>query len=290
MSDWVTIDQQLCDNCGICMIRCMLCFRREGETMNARADEQCCNLCGHCVALCPQDAISHRLLDRDNFVEVGEGVSFDTDQFISFIRQRRSHRHFKKQEIERADLEKLIDACRYAPTGSNMQSLGIIVVQDKEKIKRLSDLTVDYFEQAIEQMESKTGQFETIGEEAPDHLQPIMGMREGLKNIVKAREYGFEVIFHQAPAVMIFHAPTSTSTPKDDCVIASTTVSLAAMTMGLETCYIGLFEFAANTYQPVIEELNLPPNHKALSILILGYPKLKFIKAVDRKPMRVRWE
>jgi nitroreductase len=98
-----------------------------------------------------------------------------------------------------------------------------------------------------------------------------------------------EVIFHRAPAVMLFHSPSETSTPKDDCVIASTTVTLAARTLSLETCYIGLFEFVANRYPPIVEELGLPPGHKVYSILVLGYPVLEFLRAVDRKPMKVRW-
>ncbi len=34
----------------------------------------------------------------------------------------------------------------------------------------------------------------------------------------------------------------------------------------------------------------LPPHHKVYSVLILGYPQLKFLRAVDRKPIEVTWE
>ena len=114
-------------------------------------------------------------------------------------------------------------------------------------------------------------------------------MADTLKMVVTARKFGMEVIFHRAPVVMLFHSPTVTSTPKDDCVIASTTVTLAARTLSLETTYIGLFEFVANRYPPIVQELDLPPGHKVFSILVLGYPKLKFLRAVDRKPMKTRW-
>jgi hypothetical protein len=32
-----------------------------------------------------------------------------------------------------------------------------------------------------------------------------------------------------------------------------------------------------------------PEDHKVLSTLILGYPKFKYLRAVDRDPMRVKW-
>jgi nitroreductase len=81
-----------------------------------------------------------------------------------------------------------------------------------------------------------------------------------------------------------------TSTPKDNCVIASTTAALTARTMGLEACYIGLMEFAANSDPALLKALDLPRGHLVYSIIILGYPKLKFLRAVDRKPMEARWE
>lgn len=88
---------------------------------------------------------------------------------------------------------------------------------------------------------------------------------------------------------MIFHSVSPTSTPKDNCVIAAQTVTLASMTLGLESCYIGLFEAAANAYSPLIEELALPANHQVLSVLILGYARMKYFRTVDRKPIPVRW-
>ena len=103
------------------------------------------------------------------------------------------------------------------------------------------------------------------------------------------REPGRDTVFHQAPVVWIFHSPEATSAPKDNGVIASTTVALTAMTMGLESCYIGIFEAAA-TYRPIVQELNLPAGHKVFSVLIMGYPTWTYHRTVDRSPVKVRFE
>jgi nitroreductase len=228
-------------------------------------------------------------MDMDNFISIDGGTKFDIEDFTHFVRGRRSHRRFKDRSIPKKDLETLIDLCRYAPTGSNRQTLEIMVVQDREKINRLSNYTVDFFEKKIDWLAQEAEAYRAAGKEVPQIFTSALTMRDTLNLVVMARQAGFEVIFHQAPAVMIFHSPVETSTPKDDCVIASTTITLAARTMGLETCYIGLFEFAANTYEPVIEELGLPEGNKVFSVLILGYPALKFHRAVDRKPLKVQW-
>ena len=101
---------------------------------------------------------------------------------------------------------------------------------------------------------------------------------------------GFDAIFYMAPATVIFHAPVQTSAPKDNGVIASTTMGLLARTMGLEFTYIGLFELASKSYEPMIEELNLPPGHEVTSCIILGYPAMRFLRTVDRNPIETRWE
>jgi len=287
MTSWVTIDKEKCIACGICLMRCPLVFSTKDDEMEANADADRCNLCGHCVSLCPTDAIVHSKLDMDNFGEIDEPVTFEPDTFIQFIRQRRSHRHFKDTAIPREDLEKLVDTCRYAPTGSNVQGVEILVVQDPEKRQRLSDLTLDFFEDFGAHAAEAAEKLKAEGQPLSEFLKKSLRYRDRLGY---ARKMGFDAIFYWAPAVIIFHSAQGPSSPKDDCVIASTTMGLTARTMGLESTYIGLFEMASKGYEPLIEELALPPGHEVYSVLIMGYPRLKFLKTVDRKPIETRWE
>jgi nitroreductase/NAD-dependent dihydropyrimidine dehydrogenase PreA subunit len=286
---WTTIDRELCTQCGICMTRCLMNYKEVDGVITSSASMETCNLCGHCVALCPTDAITHHKMDMGNFVDLDKGVGYDFDGFKSFVRGRRSHRIFEDRQVPREHLGKLVDICRYAPTGSNRQTVEITVLQDRDKIQRLSDHTVDFFENRIDELEKEAREYEAAGKDLPQTTRSALTMVETLKRVVMARKFGMEVIFHRAPAVMLFHSPTETSTPKDDCVIASTTVALAARTLSLETTYIGLFEFVANRYPPIVRELDLPAGHRVFSILVLGYPKLKFLRTVDRKPMKARW-
>ncbi|RJP15302.1 MAG: hypothetical protein C4520_20365 [Candidatus Abyssobacteria bacterium SURF_5] len=286
---WVSIDKEKCTECGICAVRCPLCFVQQNGATVAFASENNCSLCGHCVALCPGEAIVHRKMNMSNFPE-GGGATFETETFIRFIRERRSHRHFKDKAIPGGVLEQLVDVCRYAPTGGNEQTVEVIVVLDPKRRQTLSDLTVDFFiemggaaEKILEDPSSEAG--ETMI--APESLQILAHYKNRLS---MARAAGYDPILYKAPAVFIFHSPTYTRTPKDNCVIASTTMALTARTMGLESTYIGLLEMASKAYQPLAEELKLPPRHEVYSVVIMGYPRLKFLKAVDRKSLKVRWE
>ena len=288
--NWVTIDKERCNGCGLCAIRCMRCFTNKDGEITVNANAETCNICGHCIALCPADAITHSQMNMNNFPDVNDQIHFDTDEFIQFIRQRRSHRSFKDKPIPKENMAKLIEMCRYIPTGSNLQTVEIKVITQPEKIKKLSDLTVDYFQGMIKDVETQMEAHTSKGEEIPPALNQWKALADRYKMLPLARDFGMDPILHKAPAVMVFHSAPSPSTPKDDCVIAAQTVVLGAMTMGLGTCYIGLLNFSANGSPRVKEALNLPPGNKPYCILILGYPKLKFRRAVDRTPVKVQWD
>lgn len=286
-TNWLSIDQEKCDLCNFCVVRCPHCFRKTDGMIVAQADVFNCNLCGHCISLCKPMAIVHEKMAMDNFPESNKDYNFATSEFIQFIRNRRSHRHFKNKAISKQDLETLIDTCRYTPTGSNVQTVEIIVLQEQTKIKKLSDRTVDVYIKWGGQAQKKIKQLKSEGKNIPETLLRTKMYGERLR---ESREAGLDPIFHKAPVVMIFHSPVQTSTPKDNCVIASTTLSLLARTMGIESTYIGFFVGAAKDNQSILTELQIPEDHELFSVIIMGYPRLKFHYTIDRKPIRVRWE
>lgn len=60
------------------------------------------------------------------------------------LKERRSIRAYKPDQIKEEDLQKIIEAGTYAPTGMGMQSPRIIVVQDRETRDYLSALNAKY--------------------------------------------------------------------------------------------------------------------------------------------------
>lgn len=261
---WVTIDQEKCNLCEICVARCMQNFRNIDGAISPRAGEATCIVCGHCIALCPTDAIVHEKMDMDNFPSLDRKKTFDRDAFVAMVRGRRSHRHFKDKKIPREDLEALVELCRYAPTGSNRQLVEMVVIENAAKVAKLAKLSMEAFGPMYAEDRKKR---EAAGEKVQE-----------------------DPIFYQAPAVIVFHGPSAGGPPKYDCVIAAQTVVLAAETLGLGSCYIGMFEFAWHQSDAVKKELDLPEGNAIGSVLILGYPKLTFLRTVDRLPMTVRWE
>jgi nitroreductase/NAD-dependent dihydropyrimidine dehydrogenase PreA subunit len=287
---WVSIDHEKCNHCSICVQGCPRCFWKNGDEIFVEADENRCALCGHCVSLCPAGAIVHQKMDMDNFKEIVGKEIIKTDDYIQFIRERRTHRHFTNKKIPKKDLEKLIDTVRYAPTGGNDQTVEIILVQNPERRKRLSDLAVDHVAAVSNEFAKKLVKLKAGGKGIPEEILQLERMVRFGEFLVKARDAGRDPVFYEAPAVGIFHSTVKTVTPKDNCVIASTTMGLLARTMGLETTYIALFEDASKAYPPIREELKLPEGNQIFSVLVIGYPEFKYYRTVDRRPIRTRWE
>lgn len=63
------------------------------------------------------------------------------DDFFDIIKGRRSVRSFKDDSVPKEDIEKLLDAGRWAPTPSNVQSWRFIVVQGDDQLELLKNFS-----------------------------------------------------------------------------------------------------------------------------------------------------
>ncbi|MDO9573183.1 MAG: nitroreductase family protein [Candidatus Omnitrophota bacterium] len=59
---------------------------------------------------------------------------------LELLKFRRSIRKFQNRSIAKADLEKLVDSARFAPTARNVQPWEFVVVTDKHKLTELAKL------------------------------------------------------------------------------------------------------------------------------------------------------
>ncbi|MFH1190821.1 MAG: nitroreductase family protein [Candidatus Omnitrophota bacterium] len=62
------------------------------------------------------------------------------DNFLKFLKIRRSVRVFDNKGISRGQLEKIVDAARFAPTARNLQPWEFVVVTDKSVLSRIAEV------------------------------------------------------------------------------------------------------------------------------------------------------
>jgi nitroreductase/NAD-dependent dihydropyrimidine dehydrogenase PreA subunit len=268
----VIIDYDICNKDGICSDVCprKLIMMKEGLPVPIDGIENYCIRCGHCLAVCPKGAISVYGSKPANGLEMDKIQRATHGQLDHLMKSRRSIRVYKQKPVERRIIQKIMDTCRYSPTGSNAQQVDWIIATDKDKIKNLAQLTIDWMKKAV----------------AAKHP---LSTKLPMSSSIDSWERGEDPIFRGAPLVLMSHSPELGSLPLESCVIAMTYFDLVAASLGLGACWIGLFMVAASEHPPIRRALGIPTGHRLYGTMIVGYPKYKYHRIPDRNQSQVVW-
>ena len=289
MAPEIKIDPEACDGEAACVRVCAedIFVQVERGTVPTIAHPDRCFLCGQCVAVCPGDAITHHGFEMANFSPLTAGMELDPEALQGFLRLRRSVRNYhQRRPVPRKVVEKLLEAARYAPTGSNVQSLKHIIIESRQVMDQLAALCVELFKERVTLCQDE----EALSSLEPRSAQRIRAERPFYERVISDYDAGKDPFFYQAPVLIVSHADlTITPCPLEDATLASYHMMLMAQSLGLGTCYIGNFYEYANESQTIREMLAVPADDDILMSFTLGYPAVRFRRLVDRKQPVVRW-
>jgi nitroreductase/ferredoxin len=283
----ITISHDRCTHCGRCVTTCPRCLVvHDGEWIRPVDDLSKCLLCGHCVAVCEPDALRHSHVPVDAAPLNGE-LELNDQVLERFLRRRRSIRRFKRDPVEQAKLDRLLDVARYAPTGGNTQAVHYTILTGDE-VRQLEVATADFYRQLIRRLESPVGRVLVrlvVGAEPMERL--VTGVPD-LKRDVDRVERNEKGYCHNAPVVILVHGGRVYPTIPEDCCFATYHLILAAETLGLGSCLIGFITQAAARSKTIRNVVGLPAGHRIYSTLAVGYPAERFFRLVPRNPPNVR--
>ena len=287
----ITIDEDLCQICGICVDVCIFqIFELDGEKIDIVKPE-CCIQCGHCVGVCSENAVS---VGEDEPIPLPEDRTVTPEQMLSQIRSRRSTRIYKNEAVPREIIEQVIEAGRYAPTGGNYQSIHFTVVRDPKRIEALKEKVLYSLKGGAEMMESRMKKIKEKGNPLSDTEKHTIAFTSGRLSHFDMYEEGRDVIFYGAPVVIVLHGEVALSGNKSNANTIAMCMVLMAESLGLGTCFLGYLPMADALTDEADGELlrkliDLPEGHRIFQGLIMGYPGLEFIKTPGRKPAKVNW-
>ena len=178
---------------------------------------------------------------------------------LSCIYGRRSIRNFTPEQIPAEIIEEIIKAGTYAPSAVNKQPWRFVVVQNRELIHR-------YAEQA------KKGWLKLYQDSDDPERQGLVKFMSSLKTD----------IFYDAPVLMLVFSSPDAFRGDIDCTLAAGNMMLAAHSMGIGSCWIGL-AMALGSDPAFLEEIGVPQDHTLVAPLIFGYPEKKNPRAPARK-------
>ncbi|MGL4606252.1 MAG: nitroreductase family protein [Eubacteriaceae bacterium] len=271
----IEINQEKCVGCGLCVKDCFpLDIKMDDK--KAKAQNRTCIKCGHCVAICPQKAVSITDYDMEEVVEYDqETFDISSEKLLNFIKYRRSVRQFKDTPIEREKLEKIIEAGRFTPSGSNRQPLSFVVVE--REIQELTGLALESLnalgDEVLEDPKS-TPLFKNYG------LRWKKWYEDYLKNPEEMTS-----LFFNAKAVIIIKSDSPI-----DGGLAGSTMELMTNAQGLGMFYSGFFVRAANRSEKIKRFLELNENEGVIACLVIGYPQIVYQRTVPRKKPMISWK
>jgi len=190
------------------------------------------------------------------------------NSIIRNIKQRRSIRRYKANEISKKLIKEIIEAGRYAPSSHNSQPWRFVVITDKKKIRELSGYIKGWFKRRL-----KLGAFVGFFNKR---------IRSELEGAKKRLFMDQDLFFYDAPVLVLICAKPGRFT-KADCACAAQNMMLVARELGVGSCWIGFADLVINKNRKLMGSLGVPRDCKIMGHIIFGYP-IKFPeRASERK-------
>jgi len=281
----VTIDHAACTRCGECTRICPTeVLRLEDGLVHVHTESMFgCIACGHCMMVCPTECVSvtGRGISPSDLAPLAPPETRANGEALANLMQaRRSVRRFKEEELAPELLQRLVAMAASGPMGIPPWDVGCVVIQGRERVQALAgDIVTGYtgflkifkpWLLAIMRHFMKRPAYEQMS----GFIVPLA------KSYVEARRQSRDLLFYDAPAVLLFHH--SPYVDASEAMIACTYAMLAAESLGLGTTMIGAAAPIIMRNRDLCRQLGIPDGNKPAIALIIGYPAVRFRRGVTR--------
>lgn len=172
------------------------------------------------------------------------------------IKNRRSVRAYKDEQIEDEQIEQILEAAIMAPTARGEAPWHFTVVQNKEILADINDSVLNI-----------------LSNSGDEFLEAIA-------------ESGVNVM-HNAPTVVFVSAKSDATNMQADCSAAIENMLLAAEGLDIGSCWLGLVAIYFSVEEN-LKKLHIPEGYTPLYAVALGY-KLEPNEPNPRKDVFVNW-
>lgn len=262
------VDKDKCIHCGMCERDCIskiINLNTDRIPEIAPEDENFCLKCQHCLAICPVGAISILGKDPQNS-STCDNLPTDS-QLLSLIQSRRSIRNYKQENLPADVMQKLKNMLKYCPTGCNNHSMHFSIIDDIEVMDRFRNRTNNKLKKI----------FMNSGNSF---------ITNKFKRYKDAIINGEDVIYRNAPHLIVVSSPLSAPCVNEDGIIALSYLELYAKSLGIGTCWCGFAQICIKLFPELCEFLEIPDGYKPVYTMLLGptdttYPRTVQPEEVD---------
>jgi nitroreductase/NAD-dependent dihydropyrimidine dehydrogenase PreA subunit len=288
----VTIDDERCDACGLCVAVCKGAplSMVAGAVRVDQAELFGCFACGQCMAVCPQDCIrveGRDLFTADMFPLPSAESRATYTALTNLMASRRSVRNYEDKAVPRDVLEAIIAAVSSAPMGLPPSDVEVLVLENRAAVQRFTADVIAYFKQHRW----------LFSDPVLWLLRPFMRketaamfkdfLAVAIRAFLEKSAQGEDWLTYGAPCALYFY--TSPYADPADPTIAATYAMLAAESLGLGSCMLGTIPYCFQYSRALREKYGIPHRSQQGLMLILGYPAVTYQRGVQRRLGRVRF-
>jgi nitroreductase len=177
------------------------------------------------------------------------------NETLKTILNRRSIRAYKLEQIKDEELQTILEAGKFAPSGMNTQPWHFSVIQNKDLLNKING--------AIKDGLLKSGNPQMAG---------------------RAKAEDFSIYYH-APTLIIVSADPKVATPQFDSALALGNMFLAAASLGVASCWIHAVSvtFNAEPAKSMLKELAVPDGYTIYGTGAFGYSAVESPSPAPRK-------
>ncbi len=266
------VDVEKCVKCKICVAECpVLIIDGKTEFPEIKeGKEQNCLKCQHCLAVCPEGAISIWGKNPENSIPFPSVIP-ESNELENLMQLRRSVRRFKPDELSKELINHLASIALYAPTAKNENAVHFSIVDNKSVMAKLRELTYSFIQ--------KNNENGTL----PERFAYLANFA----NVWYEKQ--IDVIFRDAPHLIIASAPKDGTLPQIDSTIALSYFDLLANSNNIGTLWNG---FAKNVFEDVAPELKetigIPEHHEVVMVLLFGLSRVKFACSIQNDNSNIK--
>ncbi len=186
-------------------------------------------------------------------------------ELLELMKHRRSIRKYEDRQINRADLEKIIEAGLFAPNAGGGQRSMIVGVRNKQTVDLLGKVNLSTFDRSR-----------------------LMGPKVSVEQPSIIDDPTMKSAFYGAPTMCVVFARKGFLYSIPDAFCCAENMVLEATELGLASCIIARAEatFATPEGQALQKEWGVPEDYEARCFVLLGYCKGDYPAEKPRKPGR----
>jgi ferredoxin len=256
------VNPKKCTACKLCICDCpRSIIELDVATQLPKLTSDNCLQCQHCLAICPTGAISILGFEPENSIAITQNCLPSKQQMKTFVRARRSVRHFVQENVSPDLIDELLSDTANAPTGCNDRELSFTVIDGIKAIQNLRNEVVLLITQ--KQKENVT---------IPQFLI------DGVNNY---KANGADDFFRNAPHLLIVSASKNATCAQEDVIIALSYFELLAQSAGLGTTWCGIFKFILDAVPQLAQTIGLDKDITYSYAMMFGKPKIKYSRTAQ---------